>query len=81
MDAMRRAMAGGAADDAAAFDAPHAFRGRGHHAAGAPELRAARRSLKSALIEKSGATAAEQRRIAEVLERAAAELRGDATNG
>jgi hypothetical protein len=37
--------------------------------------------LKSALIEKSGATVAEQRRIAEILERAAAELRGDATNG
>lgn len=37
--------------------------------------------VRSALIEKSGATAAEQRRIAEILERAAAEIRGDATNG
>ena len=34
--------------------------------------------LKSALIEKSGATLAEQRRIAEILERAAAEIRADA---
>jgi DNA-binding PadR family transcriptional regulator len=81
MDAMRKAMAGGTADDATDFDAPHAFRGRGRHAAGAPEVRAARRSLKSALIEKSGATAAEQRRIAEILERAAAEIRGDKSDG
>jgi len=80
MEQMRRAMGGaGTSDDAADFDAPQAFggRGRGRHAAGEPEVRAARRSLKSALIEKSGATVAEQRRIAEILERAAAEIRGD----
>jgi DNA-binding PadR family transcriptional regulator len=78
MDDVRRAMAG-APDDAADFDSPHAFhgRGRGRHAAGAPEVRTARRSLKSALIEKSGATIEEQRRIAKILERAAAEIRGE----
>jgi DNA-binding PadR family transcriptional regulator len=78
MEEMRRAMAG-RADDTVDFDAPQAFRGRGRHGAGSSEVRAARRSLKSALIEKSGATAAEQRRIAEILERAAAEIRGDAS--
>jgi DNA-binding PadR family transcriptional regulator len=78
---MRRAMDGSdAGDDGGDFDSPQAFGGRGRHAAGAPEVRAARRSLKSALIEKSGATVAEQRRIAEILERAAAEIRGDAAH-
>ncbi len=86
MDEVRRAMASGTAsdenDDSTDFDAPQAFggRGRGRHAAGTPEVRAARRSLKSALIEKSGATVAEQRRIAEILERAAAEIRGTTQN-
>jgi DNA-binding PadR family transcriptional regulator len=79
MDEMRKAMAARGDDDAADFDAPQAFRGRGRHGAGSSEVRAARRSLKSALIEKSGATAAEQRRIADILERAAAEIRGDAS--
>ena len=80
MDDVRQAMSGAdAPDDAGDFDSPRAFhgRGRGRHAAGAPEVRAARRSLKSALIEKSGATVEEQRRIAKVLERAAAEIRGE----
>ena len=77
MQAMRQAMAGGAADDSGDFDSPRAFGGRGRHAEGTPEVRAARRSLKSALIAKSGATLAEQRRIAEILERAAAEIRGE----
>jgi DNA-binding PadR family transcriptional regulator len=78
MDEVRRAMAGGdTSDDSADFDSPRAFGGRGRHAAGTPEVRAARRSLKSALIEKSGATLAEQKRIAAILERAAAEIRGD----
>ena len=76
MDNVRRAMAGAApADDSGDFDAPEAFGGRGRSAAGTPEVRQARRNLKSALIEKSGATLAEQRRIAEILERAAAEIR------
>jgi DNA-binding PadR family transcriptional regulator len=80
MDDMRNAMSGaGMPDDAADFDSPRAFggRGRGRHAAGTPEVRAARRSLKSALIEKAGADAAEQQRIAQILERAAAEIRGE----
>jgi DNA-binding PadR family transcriptional regulator len=80
MAQVRSAMGGGGiSDDAADFDAPQAFggRGRGRDAAGEPEVRAARRSLKSALIEKSGAGVAEQRRIAAILERAAAEIRGD----
>lgn len=78
MDEVRRAMGGGdAPNDAADFDSPQAFGGRGRHAAGSLEVRAARRSLKSALIEKSGATLAEQKRIAGILERAAAEIRGD----
>ncbi len=76
MEQMRAALGdGAAADPAADFDAPGAFRGRGRHDAGAPEVRSARRSLKSALIEKSGAPVAEQRRIAAILERAAAEIR------
>lgn len=85
MDEVRRAMAGGAggdeAEDAGDFDSPHAFpgRGRGRSAAGTPEVRQARRNLKSALIEKTGATVAEQRRIAEILDRAAAEIRGEGT--
>ncbi|MEP7300172.1 MAG: hypothetical protein ABI699_01490 [Caldimonas sp.] len=77
MAQVREAMSGaGSADDGSDFDSPQAFRGRGRHPAGAPEVRAARRSLKSALIEKSGAPVEEQRRIAAVLERAAAEIRG-----
>ena len=78
MEEVRRAMGSGdAPNDAADFDSPQAFRGRGRHAEGSSEVRAARRSLKSALIEKSGATLVEQKRIAEILERAAAEIRGE----
>lgn len=40
----------------------------------APEVREARRKLKSALIEKIGASPAEQRRVAGILERAAEEI-------
>jgi DNA-binding PadR family transcriptional regulator len=50
--------------------------GQGAHGDGFAELRAARHNLKAALIEKSGAPAAEQRRVAQILERAAAEIRG-----
>ena len=80
MEHMKQAMSGaGMPDDAGDFDSPQAFRGRGRgrHAEGTPEVRAARRSLKSALIEKSGATVDEQKRIATILERAAAEIRGE----
>ena len=76
MEDMRRAMSGAPGDDESAdFDAPGAFRGRGRHAAGTPEVRQARRNLKTALVEKSGASASEQRRIVEILERAATEIR------
>jgi DNA-binding PadR family transcriptional regulator len=80
MGDLREAMAGGPAD-ASDFDDPASFRGRGRHAAGTPEVRQARRNLKSALIEKSGATLAEQKRIATILERAAAEIRDAAQEG
>ena len=76
MDHLRRAMAGGVDDgDDGEFDGtpPHGGRGGRHRA---PELRMARRALKSALIEKADASAEEQRRIALILERATAEIRG-----
>ena len=76
MEEMRRAMGGATTDeDAPDFDAPYRAGGCGRP--GAPEVHAARRSLKSALIDKAGASADEQRRIAAILERAAAEIRGD----
>ena len=67
MDHLRRAMAGDRGDD----DEPAAREGR--HSA--PELRSARRALKSALIEKADAGLDEQRRIAAILERATTEIR------
>lgn len=76
MNDVREAMHGAPPSDGD-FDDPSSFRGRGRHAAGTPEVRQARRNLKSALIEKSGATLAEQKRIAAILERAAAEIRAD----
>ena len=77
MDHMRRALSGEAAEDEAGdFDSPNAHEGNRHRQA--PEVRSARRSLKSAMIEKFGAPLAEQRRIAAILERAAAEIRGEA---
>jgi DNA-binding PadR family transcriptional regulator len=82
MDEMRRAMGATPGDDTADFDAPHGVDGYpgGRHAMGTPEIRAARRSLKSALIEKIAASADEQQRIAEILERAAAEIRAGRHN-
>jgi DNA-binding PadR family transcriptional regulator len=80
MDHLRRAIAGaGEPGDDADFDSPHVFSGRpaGRHSEGTREVRIARRSLKSALIEKTGASGTEQRRIAKILERAATEIRGD----
>jgi len=82
MNEMRQAMSGHAPDEATDFDAPqgwHGHHGRGHNAGDTPAIRAARRSLKSALIEKIAAPASEQQRIAEILERAAAEIRGHGT--
>jgi DNA-binding PadR family transcriptional regulator len=82
MNDVRRAMAsadGGTAEDLGGdFDAPNVFghHGRGRSRGETAEVRQARRSLKSALVEKSSAGADEQRRIAAILERAAAEIRG-----
>jgi len=80
MDHLRRALsstdAGRGGDDGDDFDTPQDGGERGRSQASATELRMARRSLKSALIEKSGATRDEQLRIAAILERAAAEIRG-----
>ncbi len=75
-EAMRRAMAQeGPGENPEDFDADAASGGRGRHRSGIPEVRSARRSLKSALIEKIDAPLGEQRRIAKILERAAAEIR------
>lgn len=79
MDHVRRAWAGDggeAKEGAEDFDAPGRH-GGGHY--GAPEVRQARRKLKLALAEKIGASAEEQLRIAGILERAAAEIRGKQT--
>ena len=76
MDHLRRAMAGGVeAVDEGDFDAAPPHGGRAGRHGGSTELRMARRALKSALIEKAGAGADEQRRIAAILERAIAEIR------
>ena len=76
MDHMRRAMSGASQEDAADdFDAPQG-QGPGYWHRQVPEVRQARRNLKSALIEKKAAPLEEQRRIALILERAAAEIRG-----
>ena len=59
------------------FDAPQSAAG---HRAGrdfAFGIRQARRNLKSAMISKFGASTEEQTRIAEILERAAKEIRGE----
>ncbi len=71
MESVRRALSGdeGTADDAAADHG-----GRRHRVA--PEVHAARRRLKAALIRKLGASPDEQRRVARVLERAADEILG-----
>ena len=73
MERVRQVFSG---DEGAAEDLD-SLRGRGgrHHGA-APEVRAAWRRLKTALIEKLGSSAEEQRRIARILERAADEILG-----
>ena len=77
MDSVRRAMSGGGeGEDGEGADDLDERRGHhGWHRMSAP-LKQARRSIKSALIEKYGASAEEQARVAEVLERAAKEIRG-----
>lgn len=75
MDGVRRAMSGGVEEGEGADDLDERRGHHGWHRMSAP-LKQARRSIKSALIEKYGASAEEQARVAEVLERAAAEIRG-----
>lgn len=70
MTRIRDAMAEGEGAEEAGPDA-----GWGRYG-GIPELAAARRALKSAMLEKRGASMAEQQRIAAILARAAAEIRG-----
>ena len=80
MDHLRRAMHGAErGDDGDDFGMARDRDGHGNarDASGTAEVRAARRNLKSALIGKALASEAEQRRVAQVLERAAAEIRGD----
>jgi DNA-binding PadR family transcriptional regulator len=75
MENVRRAFGGERGDDDTGgedFDAP---RGRGDDAS--LDIRRARRNLKTAMVAKLGANADEQRRIAEILERAAREIRGE----
>jgi len=67
---VRRALSDREGGDAEDFDLPGAG---GSARRVALEIRQARRNLKSALIEKYSAPVAEQRRIAQILERAAAE--------
>ncbi|HEY4375137.1 MAG TPA: PadR family transcriptional regulator [Burkholderiales bacterium] len=73
MEHLRRAMAGRGEDEGEG-EGGHGGHSRWHKMA--PEIRQARQSLKSALIEKFGASDEEQRRIAQILEKAAAEIRG-----
>lgn len=78
MEQVRQAFTGHAEEDGAeAFDEPQrpAGRSRGHDFV--VEIRQARRNLKAAMIAKFGASKAEQQRIADILERAAREIRGE----
>jgi DNA-binding PadR family transcriptional regulator len=82
MEQVRRAFTGGAepAHDGD-FDEPHGHRGGRRGERGDSdfmiEIRRARRSLKGALIAKFGASVDEQKRIAEILEKAARDIRGE----
>ena len=78
MERVRRAFTSAAEHDPSEdFDAPQSRSrsDRGHDFAF--EIRQARRNLKSAMISKFGASVDEQKRIADILERAAKEIRGD----
>jgi DNA-binding PadR family transcriptional regulator len=74
MEHVRQAFDGRRSDatDGEDFDAPH---GRGDDST--LDIRRARRNLKAAMVAKLGANADEHRRIAEILERAAREIRGE----
>ncbi len=78
MEQVRRAFGEGREADAAEdFDAPERLRGAGCDRDFIVEIRQARRNLKAAMIAKFGASPDEQKRIAEILERAAREIRGE----
>ena len=78
MEQVRRAFGEGRETDAAEeFDAPERRPGAGRGRDFVVEIRQARRNLKAAMISKFGASADEQKRIAEILERAAREIRGE----
>ena len=78
MERVRRAFSGRTAQDSSEdFDAPQS-QARGHRGHDfASGIRQARRNLKSAMISKFGTSVDEQKRIAEILERAAKEIRGE----
>lgn len=78
MDHVRRAMSGRVEKGEDGEGGDDFDERRGHHDWNrmAASLRQARRNIKSALIEKFGASAEEQARVAEILDRAAAEIRG-----
>ena len=67
MEHVRRAFAGNEVRPDAGDDAPRGW---------SAELNAARRMLRAALSPLSDASAEEQRRVAEILERAARDIRG-----
>ncbi|HUN94165.1 MAG TPA: PadR family transcriptional regulator [Burkholderiaceae bacterium] len=78
MEQVRQAMAGATNPSDAGDednDAESGWAERGRWAGAIGELRQARRSLKLALFGKIGANADVQRKVAEILERAAAEIR------
>ena len=78
MEQVRQAFTGTGVDDAAeAFDEPLRRGGRSHAHDFVVEIRQARRNLKAAMIAKFGASTDEQKRIADILERAAREIRGE----
>ncbi|NGY06569.1 PadR family transcriptional regulator [Solimonas terrae] len=79
MEQMRQTLSGGDGDDDDGVDAELPARGRGRHGRHghfASELRMARHTLKAALIEKARGTREQQLRIAEILDKAAAAIRG-----
>ena len=78
MEQVRQAFAGtGDGDAAEAFDEPQRRGGRSRGHDFVVEIRQARRNLKAAMIAKFGASTDEQKRIADILERAAREIRGE----
>ena len=78
MEQVRRAFTGEAASDGSEdFDEPQRRSGRSRAHDFMVEIRQARRNLKGALIAKFGASTEEQKRIAEILDRAAREIRGE----